>query len=80
MQTVVKKWGNSASVRIPAPVMAAVSLEMHQTVDVRAEDGRIVIEPVRMPLYDLDSLLAEMKPETFPETVEFGAPVGEEVW
>lgn len=80
MQTVVKKWGNSASVRIPAPVMAAVAIEMHQTVDVRAEDGRIVIEPVRAPLYDLVDLLAAMTPETFPETVEFGAPVGEEAW
>jgi antitoxin MazE len=45
MKVVVKKWGNSASVRIAATVMAAVALSVDQAVDVRAEAGRIVIEP-----------------------------------
>jgi len=33
MRTVVKKCGNSAAVRIPASVMAAVSLGVDQAVD-----------------------------------------------
>ena len=45
MKTVVKKWGNSASVRIPAAVMQAAHLELDATVDVREESGRVVIEP-----------------------------------
>jgi len=80
MRVQVKKWGNSASVRIPASVMAAAALHVDQAVDVREEDGRVVIEPIRAPVYELDDLLAEMKPDTFPEEVDFGAPVGKEVW
>lgn len=80
MRVQVKKWGNSASVRIPASVMAAAALQLDQAVDVREEDGRVVIEPVRMPVYDLDDLLAGMTSETFPEDVDFGAPAGKEVW
>ena len=80
MRVQVKKWGNSASVRIPASVMAAAELQLDQSVDVREEDGRIVIEPIRAPAPDLDALLARMTPDTFPDDVEFGAPVGEEVW
>ena len=80
MRVQVKKWGNSASVRIPAAVMAAASLSIDQSVDVREEGGRIVIEPVRAPSYDLDALIAAMKPETFPEDVDFGRPVGGEAW
>lgn len=80
MRVQVKKWGNSASVRIPASVMAAASLRLDQPVDVREEDGRIVIEPIRTPAPDLDALLARMTPDTFPDDVDFGAPVGEEVW
>jgi len=42
---VVKKWGNSASVRIPAAIMEAAHLDLDDAVDVREESGRIVIEP-----------------------------------
>lgn len=80
MRVQVKKWGNSASVRIPASVMAAASITLDQPVDVREEDGRIVIEPIRTPAPDLDALLSRMTPDTFPDDVAFGAPVGEEVW
>jgi len=37
MQVLVKKWGNSASVRIPATVMAAASIVIDQAVDVRGK-------------------------------------------
>ena len=75
-----KKWGNSASVRIPASIMAAAALHIDQLVDVREEKGRNVIEPVLAPAYDLDALLDQMTPDTFPEEVDFGQPVGNEIW
>jgi antitoxin MazE len=80
MQAQVKKWGNSASVRIPASVMAAASLHVDQMVDIREDNGRIVIEPMLAPTYDLDMLLDAMTPETFPDDLDFGNPVGNEVW
>lgn len=80
MQVIVKKWGNSASVRIPARVMAAADISIDQAVDVREENGRIIIEPVRAPEYDLSAMLAEMEPETFHEDVDFGGPIGKEFW
>ncbi|MGD0184975.1 MAG: AbrB/MazE/SpoVT family DNA-binding domain-containing protein [Roseiarcus sp.] len=80
MRVHVKKWGNSASVRIPASVLAAASLSIDQAVEVREEGGRIIIEPVRAPVYDIDRLLDQMKPETFPEDVDFGPPAGSEAW
>ena len=45
MQLTVKKWGNSAAVRIPAAIMEAAHLKLDAAVDVREEDGRIIIEP-----------------------------------
>jgi antitoxin MazE len=74
----VKKWGNSASVRIPAAVMKAARLRLDETVDVREEDGRIVIEPVRPAHYDLSRLVADITPENLHEEVDFGDPVGKE--
>jgi antitoxin MazE len=46
MRSAVKKWGNSPSIRIPAPVMAELGLRLDQPVDVRVEQGRLVIEPL----------------------------------
>ena len=80
MSVQVRKWGNSASVRIPSSVMAAAALSLDQTVDIHVEDGRVVIDPVRSPDATLDALLAAMTPETFPDIVGFGAPVGQELW
>jgi antitoxin MazE len=80
MRVRVKKWGNSASVRIPAPIMAAAALRIDQEVEVREDAGRIVIEPVMAPSYELDALLAGMTPDTFPEEIDFGPPVGKEIW
>ncbi|HZZ68283.1 MAG TPA: AbrB/MazE/SpoVT family DNA-binding domain-containing protein [Phenylobacterium sp.] len=80
MRVQIKKWGNSASVRIPASVMAAASLRVDQAVDVREEGGRVVIEPIVTPSNELDDLLARMTPDTFPEEMDFGDPVGGETW
>ncbi|MSP00980.1 MAG: AbrB/MazE/SpoVT family DNA-binding domain-containing protein [Acetobacteraceae bacterium] len=80
MRVQVKKWGNSASVRIPAAVMAAAALILDQSVEVRAEGGRVIIEPIKAPVYDLDDLLDRMTPETFHEEIDFGPPAGQETW
>lgn len=78
MTVLIKKWGNSAS---PASVMAAAALHVDQEVEVRRDDkGRIIIEPVKIPIYQLDELLDQMTSETFPEDVDFGPPVGKEIW
>lgn len=78
MRVTVKKWGNSASVRIPSAIMEAASLKLDQTVDVREESGRIVIEPVRES-YDLEQLLAGITPENMHDEVSFGPAVGKEM-
>ena len=79
MRVMVKKWGNSASVRIPAGIMEAARLSLDAPVDVREEGGRIVIEPIRSNEYDLAQLLADITPENLHNEIDFGAPVGKEL-
>jgi antitoxin MazE len=79
VRVVVKKWGNSASVRIPASVMAAAKLRLDQPVEVREEQGRIVIEPLRPDEPDLAELIAGITDANRHEEIEFGTPVGKEV-
>jgi len=80
MRVVVKKWGNSASVRIPAPVMAAARLSLDQPVDVREDGGRIIVEPVRPAVPDLATLVSGITDENRHEAVDFGPPLGGEAW
>lgn len=80
MKVVVKKWGNSASVRIPASVMTAASLSLDQAVDVREEAGRIIIEPIRDEIPDIADLVAGITDENLHASVDFGTPVGQETW
>jgi len=79
MRATVKKWGNSAAVRIPSSVMRATKIDLDEVVDVREEDGRIVIEPVRQKRYELNVLLKGITSKNQHRAVEFGAPVGKEV-
>jgi len=80
MRAVVKKWGNSASVRIPATVLKAANLCLDEPVDVREESGRIVIEPVRRKEYDVAELVQRITRRNLHKEVDFGAPVGNEAW
>jgi antitoxin MazE len=78
-QVVVKKWGNSPSVRLPVAIMQAASLNVDDTVDIAVENGRIIIVPIKAQEYSLDTLLAGITPENMHEKVDFGAPVGKEM-
>ena len=85
MRVTLKKWGNNAAVRLPAAIMQAARFELNQTLEVREEGGRVIIEPVdpyaaEPPAYDLDRLLAGIRSEDAPPLADFGRPVGEEEW
>ena len=80
MEVIVKKWGNSAAVRIPAAVMAAAHVALDQPVEVREEQGRIIIEPVRRKAYNLEQLLDGITGKNLHQPIDTGAPVGKEVW
>ncbi|MBK5970357.1 Antitoxin MazE [Thiorhodovibrio litoralis] len=75
---IVKKWGNSPAVRLPAAIMEAAHLAVDQAVAIRAENGRVIIEPAA-PNYALDDLLAGISPQNRHREQDFGAPKGKEV-
>lgn len=78
MRVFIKKWGNSASVRIPASVMAVANLSIDTKVDIREESGRIIIEPVQED--ELAMLVADITPDNLHNEVEFGPALGKEVF
>ena len=76
MRAVIKKRGNTASLHIPTAVMQAAQLELGEVVEVREEDGRIVIEPLRRRKFALEELVNRITPANRHEEINFGGPVG----
>jgi antitoxin MazE len=79
MRAVVKRWGNSAAVRIPRGVMQAAKLEIEQAVDISEADGQVLIVPVRTVQLDLKQLLRGITRKNLHEPVDSGAPIGREL-
>lgn len=82
MRATVKQWGNSAAIRLPAAIMESARLKLDQTVEIREEHGRIIIEPAEIEPgeIDIEALCATLTEENKPELVDFGPPAGKEVW
>jgi antitoxin MazE len=80
VKATIRKWGNSAAVRIPASIMRSTQLNLDEEVDVREEAGRIVIEPVRQKTYNLEDLLQAITKKNQHDPMDFGGPMGKEVW
>ena len=78
MRAVVKKWGNSASVRIPAANLMAANLPLDEPVDVREEPGRMV--PTRHKEYDVAELVERITGGNLYEEIDFGSPTGKQAW
>ncbi|KJV07517.1 AbrB/MazE/SpoVT family DNA-binding domain-containing protein [Methylocucumis oryzae] len=73
----LKKWGNSPAVRIPTAIMQSAQLKLDQAVEVRSENGRIIIEPVQS-VYTLDALLDGITDGNRHDEVDFGCAQGQE--
>ena len=82
MRRTVQRWGNSLAVRLPAHVVEACDLTEGTELDVRHEAGAIVLVPDTRGRgkYTLRQLVARITKRNRPERVEFGRPMGREVW
>jgi antitoxin MazE len=47
MHTEIKKWGNSAVIRIPATMLEELRLKVGSPIELKHENGQLIIEPVR---------------------------------
>lgn len=73
MRGVIKKWGNSAAIRLPSSMMKSLKLDTESLVDIRIEAGCLVIEPIRAEEYDLNQLLSGIKSTNIHAEIDFGA-------
>jgi len=73
----VQKWGNSAAVRVPAPALKDAGMQVGQSLELRVEGGKLVLEPATESLEDL---LAKITPQNRHDLALEGPAAGAEVW
>jgi len=77
VQVLLSKWGNSLGLRLPKALTAEIGVAEGQKVEVRAEGGRIIVEPVRAPL-TWEKMLENMDHDALHEAWDWGEDVGRE--
>jgi antitoxin MazE len=72
-------WGNSQALRIPRAMLDALQIHEGDEVEMIVENGRLTVRPVN-PKLTLESLVAAITPENRHKELDWGKPVGNEVW
>ena len=82
MVTKVQKWGNSQGLRLAKQVLEDTRISVGDEVDVTARDGMIVIAPVRRVRgkQSLQELVSRIPRNYKTREIDWGEPVGKEVW
>ena len=82
MITKVQKWGNSQGVRLSKELLSDAEIDVGDAVDVAVRDGALVVTPVRRIRggHDLEQLVSRIRKGYKPEDLDWGPPVGREVW
>jgi len=82
MVTKIQKWGNSQGLRLAKQVLEDAHLSLGDDVNVTVQDGLIVIAPARRVRgrQSLEKLVSQIPKDYKAEEMEWGEPVGREVW
>ncbi len=80
MNATIQKWGNSLAVRLPKAVVREAELDNGSEVDISVQDGQVILKRANKTQYKLDELLKGVTKKNLHPEVDWGRPVGKEVW
>ena len=82
MVTRVQKWGNSQGLRLAKQVLEDAHISVGDDVDITIRDGTIIIAPIKRVRgkRSLQELLSRIPKDYEVGEVDWGNPIGREVW
>jgi antitoxin MazE len=87
MQTTIVKWGNSQGIRIPKAFLKNIHVSENDPVDITLADEKIIIKKIKYKKHKTtEERLMEFyganfdKKHTPQQEIEWGKPVGKEIW
>lgn len=84
MKVAFQKWGNSLALRVPKAFVDEIGASDGKAAEMTVSNGKLVIEIARTQRpkrrYTLDQLVAGITPDNRHREIDWGPPVGNEVW
>jgi antitoxin MazE len=78
-KTTVSRWGNSLGLRIPREAAQQLKLRAGERVRVEIRSGTMTVTPMRKKWSETE-LLRGVTPDMVAGEVDWGPPVGKEIW
>lgn len=78
----IQKWGNSQGLRLSKTLLADAQIGVGDEVDIAVKDGMIIVSPAKRKRgrHNLKDLVARIPENYQASEVDWGEPVGKEVW
>lgn len=76
-------WGNSTGLRLPKKVLQKAGWKDSQIVTIKVDGDIIILSPQKTgksKQYDLDELVSGITPDNVHKEIDWGGPVGKEIW
>ena len=81
MKVKIQKWGNSLAVRIPKSFAVQTEIEQDSVVDLSVLEGNLIVKPEKKnKRFTLEELLQGVNEENLHGEIDFGEPVGKEIF
>lgn len=80
MESRVQKWGNSLAVRIPSVFAKELGISDDSPVEISLADGDLIVHALSAEIPTLEELLEQVTEENRHGEVDWGPPMGREVW
>ena len=83
MKTEFLKWGNSLALRVPRAFAEEVGAAEGRRAEMTVENGVLVVKvakPRKRRRYRLEDLIVGITQESYHREIDWGPPVGNEVW
>ena len=80
--TIARKWGNSIGVRLPKATAQKFGIRDGVTLRIIEEEKThsLSIRSLRKHEYTLEELLSRVTPKNRHKLIDWGPPVGKEIW
>jgi antitoxin MazE len=78
----IQKWGNSQGLRLSKALLADAQIGVGDEVDIAVKDGIIIVSPAKRKRgrHNLKDLVARIPENYQANEVDWGEPIGKEVW
>jgi antitoxin MazE len=78
----IQKWGNSQGLRLAKNLLADAQLDIGDEVDINVKDGIMLVTPAKRirGRHNLKDLVSRIPKNYQSAEIDWGEPVGKEVW